>query len=153
MNAAPHGEALDLSKSDTERPAPTAWEPVWSKYLAGLHSGVAEYVCVDGSRVDVLTGDFAAEVEWVKKWKESISQALLYSALTGRAPMVILLLRGHEHERKYLDRCRIVCRMTGIELRTVETVPRKRSAVVAAALNSRLFTDATFGPGIAGRVG
>jgi len=138
------GEAIDLSWSDTEPPGPKAWEPVWSKYLAKLHRGVAEYVCVEGSKVDLLTSDFAAEVEWVKKWKESIGQALLYSILTGRPPMVILLLRGHEHERRYLDRCRMVCRRAGIELRTVETVPRSRPASgVALAMSG-----AAIGPGL-----
>lgn len=120
MNA----EAMGLLGSAGDRPGPKAWEPVWSKYLAAKLGGVAEYRCIDGSRVDVLTDDFAAEVEWVKKWKESIGQALLYSLLTGRAPMVILLLRGHDHERKYLDRCRMVCVRADIELRTESTVPR-----------------------------
>lgn len=111
------------------RPLPTDHEPAWSKYIAAQRGGIAEYRTIDGSRCDVLTEEFAAEVEWVKKWKESIGQALLYGLLTGRKPKVILLLRGHSHEQLYLDRCRMVCLQVGITLETLLTTERDNQSV------------------------
>tara|TARA_R110002072_G_scaffold238769_3_gene396398 strand:- start:18886 stop:19305 length:420 start_codon:yes stop_codon:yes gene_type:complete len=108
-------------------PLPSDNEPAWSKYLAAKLGGVAEYRTIDNSRCDVLTDDYAIEVEWVKKWKESIGQSLLYAELTGRRPKVILLLRGHDHERLYVDRCRMVCCRAGITLETVSTVDRSEN--------------------------
>lgn len=108
-------------------PLPTDNEPAWSKYIAALIGGVAEYRTIDNSRCDVLTDQFAIEVEWVKKWKESIGQSLLYSILTGRRPKVILLMRGHDHEQLYLDRCRMVCQEAGIDIETLSTVNRSKN--------------------------
>ena len=64
----------------SSRPNPTDPEPAWSRFLAAELGGVAEYRTVDGSRVDVLTDTHAYEVEWCKKWKESIGQAFEYIA-------------------------------------------------------------------------
>ena len=119
------------------RPRPNDHEPAWSKYIAAQCGGIAEYRTIDGSRCDVLTEGFAAEVEWVKKWKESIGQALLYGLLTARKPKVILLLRGHDHEQLYLDRCRIVCQRAGIELETLLTTERENQSVTL-----KIFTAA-----------
>jgi hypothetical protein len=102
-------------------PAATAHEPEWSKYLSWKWNGEAEHRTVDGSRVDVLTDDMAWEVEWCKKWKESIGQALFYGVVTGRKPGVVLLLRRKPSEAVYFLRAAIACREAGIELRTWTT--------------------------------
>ena len=102
-------------------PGPTSHEPAWSEYLAWLWGGEAEHRTVDGSRVDVLTDDVAWEVEWVKKWKESIGQALLYGVVTGRTPGVVLLLRRKPGEAVYFLRASIACREAGVTLRTWRT--------------------------------
>jgi hypothetical protein len=102
-------------------PAATAHEPAWSKYLSWKWNGEAEHRTVDGSRVDVLTDDMAWEVEWCKKWKESIGQALFYGVVTGRKPGVVLLLRRKPSEAVYFLRAAIACREAGIELRTWTT--------------------------------
>ena len=103
------------------RPGPTDREPTWSKWLAQERGGVAEARTFDGSRVDVLTDQYAIEVEWVKKWKESIGQALYYAAAFGRKPGVILLTRGKPREELYYLRCLVVCNKGGICLETVST--------------------------------
>jgi hypothetical protein len=102
-------------------PGPTAYEPAWSTYLAWKWGGVAEYRTVDGSRVDVLTDDMAWEVEWCKKWKESVGQALFYGAVTNRAPGVVLLLRRKPSEKLYFLRAVIACREANVRLMTWET--------------------------------
>lgn len=117
----------DILRNQVERPLASAPEPAWSLYLAAVHAGTAEYLTIDNSRCDILTDRYAIEVEWVKKWHQAIGQSLHYSILTGRRPKIILLLRGHDHENRYLDRCRMVCERAGIELETVLTVDRSDS--------------------------
>ena len=102
-------------------PAPTEYEPAWSAYLAWKWGGEAEHRTVDGSRVDVLTDEFAWEVEWCKKWKESVGQALFYGVVTGRKPGVVLLLRRKPSEAVYFLRASIACREAGVTLRTWRT--------------------------------
>ena len=85
-------------------------------------NGIAEFRLPDASRVDVFTGINAWEVEWAKKWKEAIGQALLYQALSGKPGGVILLV-GREPldvERKYILRCCIACREANLKFKTVQ---------------------------------
>ena len=106
----------------SSRPNPTDPEPAWSRFLAAELGGVAEYRTVDGSRVDVLTDTHAYEVEWCKKWKESIGQALHYGVMTGRKPAVILLMRQKKSELIYALRAGVACAAAGVELRFEWTV-------------------------------
>lgn len=105
-------------------PQLSATEIEWSRKIAqgsvidGV-SGEAEFKLPDGSRVDVLSDEYAWEVEWSDKWEESIGQSLWYSIASERKPGVILLLRG-DRDEDYL-RCLAVCRKAGIRLLTVET--------------------------------
>ena len=101
---------------------PATWNEVaWSKHIAAEMGGIAEYVCADGSRCDVLTDTHAVEIEWATKWKESIGQAVLYGVLTNRKPAVILLVRNKRDERRFILRCALVCSKVGIrfEIRKV----------------------------------
>lgn len=103
------------------RPSPTSRETEWSKWVAFKLGGEAEARTFDGSRCDVLTDEFAIEVEWVKKWKESVGQALFYAAAFGRKPKIILLTRGKPNEELYYLRASVVCNAGGIELETLDT--------------------------------
>ena len=101
-------------------------ELVWSRWLATQMGLEPEKACevktFDGSRVDILTLEFAYEVEWSHKWKEAIGQSVLYGIETNRRPGIILLSRGKD--MKYLHRCQIVCTKLNIHLR-VQEVPEK----------------------------
>jgi len=98
---------------------PSHWnEGQWSAHIANEIDGVTEYVCIDGSRCDILTEKSAYEVEWSSKWKEAPAQAVLYGALTNRDPVVLLLVRNREKEKRYILRCAIVCSQIGIRLET-----------------------------------
>ena len=50
-------------------------------------------VTVPSGRVDILTDDYAIEVDWADKWKESIGQALWYGLQSNRQSGIILILR------------------------------------------------------------
>ena len=89
-------------------------EREWTQYLAksGPYPefyGIPEYRCDDGSFVDIVTDSgYAAEVEWAKKWKESIGQCLLYSALLDKKPMIILLTDDPRGDKVYYLRLMVV---------------------------------------------
>lgn len=91
-------------------------EVSWSKELAGRLGAAAEYRTADGSRVDILTDRCAIEVEWCRKWKESVGQALFYAQQTGRNPAVILLMEDDQLDEADYLRCLSVCAVTGIDL-------------------------------------
>lgn len=107
------------------RPMPTDNEVTWSRWIASFgperFRGVAEFQSPDGSRVDILTDELAIEVEWSKKWAESIGQALLYSITTNRRAAVLLLIRNKPTERLYITRAAAVCERAGIEFHIMET--------------------------------
>mgnify|MGYP003132944279 CR=1 FL=1 len=103
------------------KPTSTDIEVVWSKYIADLMGGKAEHRLSDGTRVDVLLPTIAIEVEWIKKWKGGIGQALHYGIMTNRAPCLILLTRGKPREKVYIETAKKVCDKTGIALITWKT--------------------------------
>ena len=72
--------------------------------LAEALGGVAEYRLWDGARVDILTDEYAIEVDWSKKWAEGVGQAAYYGAMTGRRPVVLLLVRDWKKEQTYAHR-------------------------------------------------
>lgn len=109
--------------ADQARPAVSDHETVWSTYLAKQMNGEAEHVCVDGSRIDILTSKRAWEVDWVHKWAESLAQAALYGSLTNMPRGVILLL-GRERadlERTYSLRAMTVAKEFNVPILFVNT--------------------------------
>lgn len=72
----------------------------------------------------MLTDEYASEVEWIKKWPESIGQSLLYANMTGRKPEVILLTRGKPTEDKYALRAAVACAAAGVRLSFVDTTQK-----------------------------
>jgi len=55
-----------------------------------------EYRLHDGSRVDCLTDKYAIEVDFSKKWKEAIGQALYYGVETNKQPAIAIITNGHD---------------------------------------------------------
>jgi len=113
-----------MQPGESDHPAPDAsWhETDWSAWIARERGAKAEHKTADGSRVDVLTDGVAYEVEYADKWQQAVGQALFYSAATGRAPGIILLIgkRSASLERVYYLRCLVVCHRHGIKLETVQ---------------------------------
>lgn len=105
-----------MGNASSNVPPDDANELEWTKYIAESKNGTHQYVCPDQSRVDVLTDEYAYEVEWADKWKEAPTQAILYSMLTNKKPAVILLMRGNKTEKVYYLRCLAVCGKIGVRL-------------------------------------
>lgn len=52
--------------------------------------GTVEYP-VESGRVDILTDEYAIEVEFANKWKDAIGQSLWYGLQTNRQPAIVLV--------------------------------------------------------------
>ena len=74
-------------------------ESDYANFIQTLIGGQRE-VTVESGRIDLLTETHAFEIEWAPKWKEAIGQALWYALQTNTQPGIILILKGKE-EYKY----------------------------------------------------
>ena len=68
-----------------------------------------EYENKDKTRVDCLTKKEAVEFDFANKWHESIGQALHYGIMTGKKPMVVLILENQE-QMKYYERIKKIAK-------------------------------------------
>lgn len=68
-------------------------ESYYCDLLAKKLNGIREYK-VENGRVDILTDQYAIEVESASNWKESIGQALWYGLQTNRKPGIILIMKN-----------------------------------------------------------
>jgi hypothetical protein len=92
--------------------------------LAPKYAAKVEEVMPDGSRCDLLSAEYAIEVDWAKdKWKEAVGQAVLYAIWTDRKPAVLLLVKDAEREKVDLLRCRLVCERLGIKMFVEKVTP------------------------------
>lgn len=72
---------------------------MWSK----THKGSMEYQLEDRTRVDVVTAEYAIEVDFAHKWCEAIGQSLHYALHTKKYPGIVLIIRSIK-DIKYIDR-------------------------------------------------
>jgi hypothetical protein len=91
---------LNYQEVPETKPNAMSNEVAWSAYLCRVYTdgGVTEYRLPAGGRVDILTDDIAWEVEWTKKWPESIGQAIYYASATNKKPGVWLLKKAEDDE-------------------------------------------------------
>ncbi len=67
------------------------------------YNGQVEVVFVDRTRCDCLTDTHAVEVEFARKWKEAIGQALHYARKSGKKPGVVLIIRNKNDYKYWKD--------------------------------------------------
>lgn len=90
---------------------PQAKETTWSEMLALRMRGQTE-VAVQNGRVDVLTLEYAIEVERLDKWHEGIGQSKHYATEAGKLPCLALIIEpkdlplneGNESKLKTIER-------------------------------------------------
>ncbi|MDT8339847.1 MAG: hypothetical protein RQ763_11700 [Sulfurimonas sp.] len=80
--------------------------------------GEMEHVLFDRTGVDCLTGEYAIEVDFAKKWAEGIGQSLYYAEVTGKKPVIGLIV-GYGDE-KYLKRVQRVADKFDIKIIVLE---------------------------------
>ena len=66
-------------------------EREYQKAFCEYISGIMEYRLKDRTRVDILSKEFAIEVDFAKKWAESIGQSLHYALMTGKKPAIVVI--------------------------------------------------------------
>jgi len=91
-----------------------ARESDWTNGLAESTGGRAE-VQVDSGRADVLTENYAVEVDFLRKWKEGLGQALYYADVTDLIPVLAIIApdRVDEDLLKQID---ALCIEKGVKL-------------------------------------
>ena len=91
------------------------YEKYYQKKLCTTLGGTMEVVLQDRTRVDCLTQRYAIEVDFAKKWAESIGQSLYYASLTGKEPAIGLII-DLPKEQRYLKRIKRLCELYDIKL-------------------------------------
>jgi hypothetical protein len=81
--------------------------------------GKMEYVLKDNTRVDCLTNEYAIEVDFAKKWAESIGQSLYYAYMTEKKPAVALIMDENKDER-YFKRLNALAEKYQIKIFVIE---------------------------------
>lgn len=89
-------------------------EKYYQTKLCAELDGVIEYRLIDKTRVDCLTNEYAIEVDFAKKWAESIGQSLFYAEMTGREPAVGLIIS--KKDKRFLKRLNLVARKLSIKI-------------------------------------
>lgn len=69
------------------------YEADFVKIIVDKIGGKTE-VPVQSGRVDILTDEYAIEVEHANKWKQSIGQAMWYGFQTEKKPGIILIIKN-----------------------------------------------------------
>ena len=90
-------------------------EKHYQTQLCNKLGGEMEVVLKDRTRVDCLTNEYAIEVDFAKKWAESIGQSLYYAHMTGKKPAVGLIMNDGK-DKRYLKRLNVIAREYGIEI-------------------------------------
>lgn len=76
-------------------------EKFYQKEWCNRYNGVMEYRLKDGTRVDVVTKNYAVEFDFAPKWAEAIGQSLYYAKKTGKKPAIILIIEKPTDFRYY----------------------------------------------------
>lgn len=78
------------------------FEKDYADYIQSLIGGDRE-VQVHGGRADLVTDEYAIEIEWAPKWKEAIGQALWYALNTRKKPAIILILENEDQYKYFIQ--------------------------------------------------
>lgn len=115
-------------------------ESAWRDALAARLDGQSE-VRIEGGRIDVLTDEWAIELDWPHKWHEGLGQALHYADATGKQGVVALIsyTQGadqlREKTRRRFELVERQCEKNGIKLIVLfPTLPRELPAKQLAHL-------------------
>jgi len=94
-------------------------ERYYQRQLCNRLNGEMEVVLHERSRVDCVTDRYAIEVDFAKKWAESIGQSLYYAHITKKKPAIGLII-DLSKEKRYLQRVDSMCQKYDIKLFLIE---------------------------------
>ena len=90
-------------------------ESYYQHEFAVAIGGQTEVRLADGTRADIVTDEYAIEVDFGAKWAESIGQSLSYGIQLDKKPGVLLVIKD-ESEIRFLDRLMNVAVEHGIQV-------------------------------------
>jgi len=70
--------------------------------------GVMEQSLLDRTRVDCLTDEYAIEVDFSKKWAESVGQSLYYAEMTNKKPGIGIIVSNSLKDKRHLKRLQVL---------------------------------------------
>ena len=92
----------------------TVREAEHTRRLAVQYDAQSEVVLWDKTRADLVGSTWVGEVDWAPKWAEGIGQALYYSIVMDRQPVLFLLTK--RGEERFVYRAQTVCAKYKINL-------------------------------------
>lgn len=96
-------------------------EKYYQNEWAQKWGGVQEYKLKDGTRVDVVTKNYAVEFDFAPKWAEAFGQSLHYAKMTNKKPAIILIIEKPK-DFKYYYRLKALCDNYNVKLWYVKGV-------------------------------
>ena len=91
-------------------------EKYYQTQLCNELGGVMEQSLLDRTRVDCLTDEYAIEVDFAKKWAESVGQSLHYAEMTEKKPGIGLIVRDTKNDKRHLKRLEILANKYDIKI-------------------------------------
>ena len=91
-------------------------EKYYQTQLCNELDGLMEQSLLDRTRVDCLTGEYAIEVDFAKKWAEGVGQSLYYAAMTEKKPAVGLIVRDTDKDKRSIKRLEILAEKYAIKI-------------------------------------
>lgn len=95
-------------------------EKYYQTQLCNELDGVMEQSLLDRTRIDCLTDEYAIEVDFSKKWAESVGQSLYYSEMTGKKPAVGLIVRETKKDKRHMKRLEVLAEKYVIKIFKIE---------------------------------
>lgn len=87
--------------------------------FAAKVGGQTEVTAGDGTRCDILTSQYAIEVDFARKWGEAIGQSLNYGFQFNRKAGIVLILESPS-DRKHLIRVNSIIQHYGLPIQVWE---------------------------------
>jgi len=94
-------------------------EKYYQTQFCNTFHGKMEVTLKDRTRVDCLTNQYAIEVDFAKKWAQSVGQSLYYGYMTNKQPAIALIITLPK-EQRYLKRIQLLCKKLHIQLFLIE---------------------------------
>ncbi len=91
-------------------------EKYYQTKLCNHLGGVMEQSLLDRTRIDCLTDEYAIEVDFAKKWAESVGQSLYYAEMTGKKPAVGFIVRDTKQDNRHMKRLKVLADKYGIKI-------------------------------------
>ena len=95
-------------------------EKYYQTQLCNELGGAMEQSLLDRSRVDCLTDEYAIEVDFARKWAESVGQSLYYALMTEKKPAVGLIVRDSAKDERRMKRLKVLAEKYHIKIFEIE---------------------------------